>query len=423
MPLDPNNFGTVGGDDEPPLTLKTLARRNPDVEFYILGRNSGEDPATVGMPPNVINPWTAWRDIVRDRTKGADHATIIAVHDELTLDWFRSMDHLIVWTGQHGTSNTPIPVVGAGWEKVTNPQDSFVRYASYIVRGINAFRQEDPLTREEIWLCPDPRNYIKARDLKWPLRHPVLGQYDFTRKDKQERYTDTRTPAECGFEAEQLDPHVWRSAQRYVYSRLEICGITPEHVPTEMGPFEGRQHFGLFINEARAYVKHNRFDAMRDWVLPQQPAFIHGKWPAERQAELGVSIEPAPSEVYYDRLRSVAATFTTPSSGSGWATTKPWQAFGTGTVCFFHPQYDTQGHIIPTLAQVRKGEVIDDELASLAMWLRVEDPEQLSKRIAAVSTSRDTWEWLAGAQRRLYDAASEELRYAQLIEQRMGIQR
>jgi hypothetical protein len=432
MPLDPSAWGVVGGDDEPPLLLKTLALAHPEVEWVIIGRNSGEKPMDVGLPSNVTNPWVdILPNLKADLRQAKSTLEKIAIYDQYTLDLFRNVDELVIWTGQHGTSNSPIPKVGAGWDDVTQPQEAFVNYASYAVRGINAFRQIDPLSREEIWLCPDPRNYLKCRDLKWPPLHPVLGQFDFTRTDKHERYTDTRSPEECGFSdaVTKVDGNVWTAHHEYIYSQLEICGILPEHVNAEFsGDFYGRRQFGLFINEARSYVKHNRLDALTQFVLPLQPDFIHGKWTPASQETIttlgGPVIQPAPAEAYYDLLRSVKCTFTTPSSGSGWATTKPWQSFATGTICFFHPEYDTQGHIIPTKDQVEAWESsvgIDDERIHLAKWLRVDSPDELRKKVDAVSSSPDTWAWLATTQRRLYDKACNERRIIKLIEERLRL--
>lgn len=434
--LDKKKWGAVGGDNEPLYTLLTLADAHPEVEWVIIGRNSGEDPSALGLPKNIINPWytEGWAVEFREwlNASGLNHPNlnieecqrVVAKYDEMTLAMFAEFDGLVIWAGQHGTSNTPIPKVGSGWEELTCPQDSFIYYAGYIIRGVNMFRARDPHKYEEIWLHADARNYVKARDLKWPTLHPMLGQYNFTRNEKHERYTDRRSPAECGFpEAVTEGDHVWIHPQRYMYSRLEICGILPEH--SEAGVYEEtwseRKRFGLFINEARAGVKLNRKDAVRDWVLRQEPDFIHGKWSKESMQMLGREITVAPWEDYYPTLRSVKSTFTTPSSGSGWATTKPWEAFGAGTVCFFHPNYDDQGHIIPTLEQVKRGEVESETMKQLALWLRVETPEQLTKRIDAVHTSEEAYRWLASTQRKYYDWACHTRTHLRLMEARLGL--
>lgn len=444
MPLARDKWGVVGGDDEPPLLLKTLAERHPEHEFVIVGRNSGEHPSQVGLPSNVTNPWVELAPIVKRELAGRDQPAriiddnlkhVLDVFDRNVTPLFTDLDHLIVWCGQHGTSNSPMPKIGASYEDLpwTQPQKSFTLYVSYVVRGINAFRERDPLKYEEIWLIPDPRNYPKARDIKWPQRHPLLAQYNMIRTEKHERYRDWRTPDECGFEADvDQTGHVWIAKQEYVYSGLEICGVLPEHIDSRISyEWENRGHFGLFINEARAYVtaSRSRLTALTDYVLPLAPTFIHGKWSTESLSilkPLGWSIEPAPADVYYDKIRSVRCTFTTPSSGSGWATTKPWQAFAVGTVCFFHPDYDTQGHIIPTLQQVNSdaywAKVGDDpDLRNLARWLRVTSPNDLEKRVKHLNENRDAWLWLVTQQRKLYDHACSQLKYVKFIERRMGL--
>lgn len=442
MPLSPAKWGVVGGDDEPPLLLKTLATRHPEHEWVIVGRNSLEDPRDVGLPSNVVNPWTELMPLVKRDVAGRDQPQritgdnlrhVISVYDHYTQPLFRDLDGLIVWAGQHGTSNSPLPKIGTSYadNDYTQPQKSFTLYASYILRGINAFRERDPLRYEEIWLVPDPRNYPKPRDLKWPQRRPILAQYEFTKNEKFERYRDPRTPTECGFDAKVDETgHVWNATQRYVYSGLEICGVLPEHIDSRFSTdWENRQHFGLFINEARAYVKRNRLDAMMEYVVPLRPAFVHGKWSDKSKARLelpeniGYEVAPAPAEVYYDKLRSVRCTLTTPSSGSGWATTKPWQAFAVGTVCFFHPEYDTQGHIIPTLRQVDSGEVADEGLRHLARWLRIRDPNALEKRVQTLNENREAWLWIVRRQRELYDQACKKLQHVRLIEERLGLHR
>lgn len=409
--LDPRKWGFVGGDDEPPLTLRTLAERNPQHQFVIVGLNSGWETAKDSYPLNVINPWPTMPEVREGIAKSNTSDDVYRAFMNSRLHRiFTELDALIVWAGQSGTSNTAIPKVGSSWESgdLVSPLQSQLRHSGYATLGINAFRERDPLKYEEIWLNPDPRNVPKMRDLKWPQRHPILTQFNFTETRKFERYTDRRTPEECGFENTQWEgDHVWVSGQEHQYSRLEICGITPEHIGRHRAAYDDRRRFGLFINEARTYVTHARRPIIKEWVLPLEPDFIHGKWGDGHIEELGREITPAPWENYYPLLRSVKSTFTTPSSGSGWATTKPWQAFATKTVCFFHPRYDTQDNILRDLPLFTKH------------YLRVESPDELAARVDAVNEDRDLWEQLTNDQYELYQSACTDPVYAQLIEERI----
>lgn len=446
MPLTLDKCGNLGGDVEMVAVVKELALRHPEDEFILAGRNSGEDPVSVGLPENVYNPWRYWGPELRKRindlglNKGGltipDQIKIRGIFDDLTLDMFKSLDGFVMWVGQHGTTNSPIPRID-GREALTKPQDWSLYYASFMLRGINAWREADPLNREEINLNADARNRHKMRDLKWPLRHPVLAQYTFGNNLKHERYDDgTRLfeefvtaeaspqtahwPRDWGSELGwEENGNIWKSTVRNVYSRLEINGLAPG---TPFGDlisynetYEGRSHFGLFINEARAIgvrPEMARLPILKRWVMPLNPHFIHGTWSDKAKKELFAdfpnwNIQPAPWDQYYPKLHSVLATFTTPSSGSGWATAKPWEAFAGGTVCFFHPQYDDQNHILSDAPQ------------DLQAWLRVNNPTQLRTRIDMLMKDKSAWLWLVRAQREHFDKAMADKQYIKMIEERL----
>ena len=405
-------------DDEPVRLLRDLAHRHPEDTFVILGHNSCDDNVTAQLPDNVVNPWhDTWKQSLQELKVGwksplsrENQMRIVQWGDDNILPEFRKCDAVIIWLGQHGNTNSFIPAAHGSWsDGPVKLYDEFIGYGSYFVRGVNAFRSADPLTREEIYLVADARNYLKARDVKWPLKHPVLGQFDWTRRTKFERYGDTRSPEECGFpEANWENDHIWMSPIKYVYSRLEISGIMPWQIDGAYSEeFDSRRHFGLFINEARAYVGVSRLKAMQEYVVPLNPAFVNGKWGKESLAILGFDIQQAPTTEYFNMLRSVKCTLTTPSSGSGWATTKPWQAFSCGTVCFFHPEYDTQNNIL------------GDAPKELRDWLRVKSPEQLKKRVEYLQEERDVWLWIIREQRKHYDLAVREMKHIEMIERRI----
>lgn len=416
MPLTLAKCGNLGGDVEMVPVIKELAERHPNDTFLLLGRNSGEDPQSVGLPSNIVNPWHAWgwADQLRERGKpvranhahnanGSDltikgHQLMREIFTDITLETFRECDGHVFWVGQHGSTNTPIPMVN-DYTKLTKPYDWCTYYVSFILQGINAWRGDDP-DREEIWLNADARNKHKMRDLKYPLKHPVLTQFDFSHGLKHEQYDGVRI----------LSSHV-----KNVYSRLEINALAPETPFGELiqwnGSYDRMFTFGMFINEARAIgVKTgmSRLDAVRDWVLPAEPNWIHGTWSNASQKELDREIIPAPWDQYFPMLNRTLCTLTTPSSGSGWATTKPWEAFAAGTVCFFHPAYDTQNHILK------------DAPDGLAQWLRLEKPRDLKVRIAAICANPNTFRWIIEKQRQHFDNAMKEKRYLQMIESRLG---
>lgn len=428
--VDPAKWSTLGGDADVWRTLWYLATRNPDHEFILVGRNTCENPQDVGLPANVSNPWTERQPELRRRfnANGINHPNLSIEEDrvaarilyDISVDLFLGCDEHIVWAGQHGTSSAPIPFVGQklDGDKITHPQDSTIYYSSYLVYGLNAWRNEDPLNREEVWLCPDVRNYVKARDLRWPLRNSVIAQFNQKKQTKHERFV-YNDPSRADFKdiiRKVEHDHVWVVDTPYTYDALEGTALpSPARVPLDLD--SDRKPFGMVVNENRKEVSRNRLDVMCEWVLPNFPdAEIWGQWSPKSQEAMGRTITVCPYDQLYETLGRYYCSLTTPASGSGWATSKPWECFLAGTVCFFHPAYDTQGHIIPL-----KPNTDDDELNQLVRWLRPPNPDALRKAVEAVSTSYDTWRYLAELQRGYVERFCAEQRALKTIEARIKI--
>jgi len=436
MPLTLDKCGNLGGDVEMVAVVKELALRHPDDEFLLVGRNSGELPSEVGLPDNVHNPWRVWAPLVRDlvrrnqlgkslpngRLRLDEQQLVVKFMDDMTCETFTNLDGLVLWMGQHGSSNAPIPMINDRTQ-LTHPQDAFIWYASFLLNGVNTWRDANPFNRDAVYLNADARNRHKMRDLKHPLLHPVLTQYNFSHNIKHERYGDASDFEQfqelnlADVEYKTTMPHeVWNSRVDNVYSRLEVNGLAPG---TPFGDlikwnpdFDRAGDFGMFINEARAIgikPELSRLHIMKEWVLPlgDRIKFLHGTWSANGHKELNRNILPASWNLYYPKLNSVRCTFTTPSSGSGWATAKPWEAFAGGTVCFFHPAYDDQDNIL------------GDADPGLRSWLRVQTPRDLRARVDAISKSPDTFKWLITKQREHFDEVMCEKRYLKMIERRL----
>lgn len=435
MPLTLEKCGNLGGDVEMVAVVKELALRHPDDDFILIGRNSGENPLTVGLPTNVHNPWSRtsswnWGDKLKEAVERAGdikgqtltperQLRLAKIFDEITFPTFERLDGMVMWIGQHGTSNTPIPKVSDPSE-LTKPQDWTAWYCGFLLRGINHWRDtRGPWEYEEICLNADARNRHKMRDMKWPLRHPILAQFNSEKPLKHERYGVNCSPTDYGIAkwdhyANDIGQNTWQSTVRDTYARLEINGLRPGTPFGNLISFNDNWnrpgHFGLFINEARAIGIRpalQRKNILTDWVMPLDPYFMHGTW--SKESGYNTIIKPAPWDQYYPKLHSVRCTFTTPSSGSGWATAKPWEAFAAGTVCFFHPAYDTQDNILK------------DADPKLWNWLRVKSYAELKHRVHHLNTSAGEadWEWIVAAQRRHFDQALKDLTYMKMIEERL----
>ena len=412
-PLTLKKCGTVGGDVEFSAVIKKLAQRRPNDDFVLIGRNSGEDPKDVDLPSNIINPWSVWNDDLRIWKKAQGITDPLSIEGGLRMvNWYKGnispvmkkLDHMVMWIGQHGSSNSPKPKVSDP-SQLTHPHDWELKYCAYLLEGINDWRDQDPMKYEEINLNADARNYHKMRDLRWPLRYPVITQYNMHSNIHHSRFDSI--PQEWLRYTTPGPNNMWDSRVEHNYKRLEICGLVSGTVFGNLIKFNNdwndRYHFGLFINEAGG---NNRYIAMRDYVMPLEPAFIHGKWNERTQIKLNTHIDAVPWEKYFPNLHSVHSTFTTPSSGSGWATTKPWEAFAAGTVCFFHPNYDTQNHIL------------EDAHKDLN-YLRIKNPKDLKQKVMEMNNDREKWEHIVDKQKQHFDNAIKELQYMKAIEKRL----
>jgi hypothetical protein len=426
MSFDEQKWGVVGGDCEPPRLLDTLARRHPEDDFVLIGRASPVSPQEFGLPENVINPWIEWdkeRKQLTGKENGKRQGTQLSMDtrrkfvswvDRTVLPECTDLDGMIFWLGQHGSVHAPdIPKVSGNRTDTVTPQDWAVMYGAPVIRGINMFRAKDPHRYEEVWLCTDARNYLKPHDLKWPLKNPILAQYRFDRDFWVQRYGDPRTPEESGWtnyvkSVKESSDH-WKCNARYIPSNLEISALLPQHSAIGFDDnFKRQHHFGLFINEARPISGPDRPTIMRDWIRVNGPDWIHGQWSTEGlQIACVDSITPLPVDQYFAQLRATRCTFTTPSSGSGWTTAKPWEAFACGVVCFRHPQYDDQDNTYGRFSPEAR------------TWLSPATPHELYARLEHLKNDESTWRWLVTEQKRVYDDAVANLEHIDLIEKRI----
>ena len=413
--LNPKNIGVVGGDIDTIYMLKRLAEDYPQHTFMLLSRFSRETPeelAALGYPPNVINPWPEWHgkfDVptVDEFMADRQHINrIIPSFRELTGDLHERMDHIVLWAGQHGSVNSFLPQVGTDWhEKIfATPHYNYCNYAGWVLDFVSRWRDVDPLNREETWLCPDPRNPLKGRELKWPMRQPVVSQHNFLQQQKFERHQDFGPLLTENFKGERQQS-VWVTKTEYAYYGLELSTVKPpREVPLADVP--GEHEFGIILNENRKSVKENRLKVLQEYVLNMWPnAPVYGKWTKASLAEMRPArekIETIPPTDIYDTLRTFRTTLTTPASGSGWATSKPWECFAAGTVCFFHPLYDTQGHILPLHVDPHRHP---DYLNHLVKYLRVRGPEDFWRAVQQFKGDDALWKDTVLAQRYHFEKA------------------
>jgi hypothetical protein len=460
------------GDAEKPNLLGRLARRNPDVEWVVVGHNDADErPLDL---PNVVNPWFGAREraaALPPRTDGyyrtpfdpywtakpAWWCSEVTGFEDWLVELISDLDGVVLHVGQHAPTQLRIPQATRTWhETFTNPNldgnrvyDSMQAYCRYLVRGLNALGDKTLGRAPVVWLVPDPRNYLKARDVKWPTgTDDMLAQAAFKRSQRHERYGDHRAPEALGFRGVQLERpnevgehELWSAQHAYRHADLELMILPDDWERLGTPSFADRTQAGVATTSTKASVLgegRRRSRLVSDYLLAAFPAAeVYGKWDDASLADVpdGTVRATTPDE-FYGLLERFRITLSLPIVESGWSVAKAYQCWAANSVCFYVEQVDEQGWTLPSRRQApgtrevgrRSGtpfystrdDWTDDDL-TLAAWLRVETPDEFARRARAVTTDAGTWRWLVNAQRTLLRRRWDDKLLERTIEERLGI--
>lgn len=441
MTLNKDQFG-FQGDAEAPQLLERLARRNPNVTWVLVGRNRG----SVDIP-NVENPWT---NAPQRPSPGTGKFVPIDDFETHIAHMISELDGCVVHMGQHGTSHISLPMVPNTWQEAranpkyfTTPLLWAQAYGRYLTRGLNLMGDRTNGQAPVSWLCTDPRNYMKARDVKWPTGlNDILAQYQYSRTQKHDRFEDPRLPSEFGIDwcTTERNNELWSAVHSYRYADLELM-ILPDHWENlSYTHFNDRKPIGIASTSFANGVgkEPRRSELIRDIILTSFPdAEVYGKWDAR-------SLEDVPSNTvrqnkpheFFDILNRWRVSIALPALGSSWTVAKPYQLFASRVACFMYGRLDDQGWVLPSRRRGPFTKLINhsgqhnlysirddwtaDEIA-LAQWLRVETADEYRARAHAASTDRITWEWITNTQLNLLRRRRNENYLECEIERQLGI--
>lgn len=450
-----------------------LARRNPDIEWVMIGKNSGDGWKT---EPNITNPWV-------DTCRGQPYNNISArqtpppgkpfipyrksaggfwvnpeayARDVSIAKLIGELDGAVIHVGQHGTSHIELPQSNVTWAEaranpdlITSPQLWSRNYGEYLVRGLNALGDRSDGLVPIIWIITDPRNYLKARDVKWPTgTRNILAQYQYERTARHERYLDPREPwrftgapgDEFDLSTPERNGEVWQSTHRYVYGGLELMILPDDWRSWGPASFDERLPAGIAstsFSDGRIGKEPRRSELIRDFLLTNYPeAEIFGKWDKVSLTDVpdGKVIQNKP-EQFPELLNRWRVTLSLPALGSSWTVSKVYQCFAARVACFMVGRLDDQGWLLPSkrpaagttpvpgtdgeFHSVRDDWTIQD--IHLARWLRVETPTEFGARAEYVNVNRSVWEWITNAQRELLERRWNEYQTETMIEDMLGV--
>jgi hypothetical protein len=430
--------------------------------------------------PNVVNPWVGARDRAASTPPRADGyyrtpfapywtgkpawwcSEVSGFEDDL-VELISDLDGVVIHVGQHAPTQLRIPQATNTWyETFTNPDldgnkvyDSMQTYCRYLVRGINALGDKTLGRAPVVWLVPDPRNYLKARDVKWPTgTDDVLAQYQLKRSQRHERYGDYRAPEALGFRDVALERRnevgeheLWSAQHRYRHCDLELMILPDDWETYEGGSFGARVPAGIATTSTKASVLgegRRRSKLVADYLLGAFPdAPVYGKWDAASLEDVPPNtVRETIPDAFFSTLGSLRVTLSLPIVESGWSVAKSYQCWAANVACFMVEQVDEQGWTLPSRRQAPGAKLVaradgdgikynlysvrddwTDDDVNLATWLRVETPAEFRGRAMHLNEHESTWRWLVDAQRNLLRRRWNAKLLERTIEGKLGIER
>lgn len=373
---------SLGGDQ---AVIRLLDYLRKDHEVHLVGPNQGPtDKQVYGyVPENTVNHWfpgEAFGDVATVPNDARDPRSPEYVRFNQTLDEgikrLPKLDAWVIWLGQHSAVSSFLPPERDKEKEYVTPLISQLNYVYPTLKMLNE------LQVKPIWLHPDARCILRSRDLWHVNQRTILSQYDRTHVIKSWH-----------------PKHGTRESHlKYKYAGLELL-VMPEEGYRDADLLRilqnpGSVEFGILTNEGQDKKYNSRAGNVANWCTPLNEVTgweLVGHFCTESQLKLNRKVEPVPNTQVRQTLRRWKMTITFPptadSHSTKWVSAKPWECFAAGTLCFKHPQYDTQGHIY--------GPEMPEDLRA---FLCVKSPSELVERVRAVQANLELWPQLVAQQ-------------------------
>ena len=351
--FNPAKYGAVGGDNEAPALFLLLARKNPDINFYMVGKSDlrllkPELKEELNIPPNLIDVWEGF-----DRNK---HNGITYAYDRLN-ELNVKIDYGIFYNGPASSSNIP-NLLKKNDGTYCSPLEMFKNYAGPIVYYLNQSNIK------YFTLGPDPR-YIPIPAMDLINREQfVLSQYDYMENIKHITTLEDHTIIDRQI------PISYSGIEKVFFLDREKKNITK--IPKN-------KKMLIVLNEGgNGGLK--RGPMLKEYILDNfKDIEIYGKW-SDKWYEDKRFKGPKKFNELQELLSDVKYTFIIPIQ-KGWVTAKFWEMINYGIIPFMHPYYDQQKHIpCPDFLRVNSPEELLEKINYLE-----DNPEEYKKLLNELS--------------------------------------
>lgn len=361
--FDRKNWGAVGGDVEAPTIYETLFHKNPDIDFYLIGKTDYEniDPSLkrrVNKNSNIHNVWNGfskWLKQNRDnKEKFPHHEKNINLYASWVYidEWLKTNDIVfdggIFMAGPTGSSNVyGKTTLIKNPNKLASGLEMIGRYASHMFYFLNETRIP------YILIVNDPRFFpaMPGSDLNhYPSA--VLSQYTETVTQKYRKlYTSSEMSfidIDCEYSGVETIFLIDQENQKKNANECDDLfsvfsdddAITDDAEDNATTP-DKNIHFMVVCNEGRP----SRYKQLKHYILDHiEDVSIYGKWNDEITNSDSRFKGPKPFDELQEMLPRVKYTFCIPIK-TGWATAKFWEMIQFGVIPFVEKTYDEQNNI------------------------------------------------------------------------------
>lgn len=362
-----NSWNAIGGDCEPKQLITSIAKRNPNIEYWILSPNDlgkvrakekpvkqplfGPPVETNEIPKNIKE----FHSTMKDR-KSIDEATEFVKNLDL--------DFIFFYTGPTSTVNIPGYITKKDGTGTVKSLDFFKYYAAPIIKALNEKEETVPI----VGLLVDNRFILAAKDYHKRNRPSYyLAQNTFTAVEKYYSNPPTRELDE--FES------------TFEYSGIETVFLLDKkrYDLDELFSYKKDYSFMMLQNQGKGSGNGmDRWDPVRDYIVENGiETDIYGKWDDEIKEKYPKWFKGEKRiETMTDELLKTKYTFCVPIK-EGMVTSKYAEMLHYGIIPFLHPSYDTDFNVFP-----------EDH------FIRCKDPEDLKKKIEFLENNPDHYKTL-----------------------------
>lgn len=307
-------YSPIGGDNEAPQLIISLANNNPDITFHIIGRS---DFAKLSEPQrvklfkydNVVNAFEG-------KTGKADPDDI---NNYLKNNGIK-LDAAIMMIGQIGTVTIPNRI-----RKIKDPENGYASIidmtANYTTPITNWWNDNQDIPVIEI--INDPRYTLKvSRDIiGFPKASLSQHTYSYVKNSIKSYEDQTRVPTDVPVKYAEME-------------KIFLTGKTVEPINVEKRTVP----FMIVLNEGTP----SRYNMLNEWVLSGvEDVEIYGKWEHENTLSDTRFKGAIKLDEVQEKLKSVRSSFIIPIA-PGWSTSKYVELIYAGVVPILHPSYDSQ---------------------------------------------------------------------------------